>query len=74
LVGAENTTVEMHSQPVRQGFLVAVFGPLAGKALLRITVPDRANLPTVTVREVSAENGFLREDLSTYEAKLKRVR
>lgn len=73
-VKAESTTVEMHAQPVRQGFLAAVFGPIQGEALLRISVPDLANLPTVTVREVADESGFLREDLSTYQTKLKKVR
>lgn len=67
----ESPELEVYVHPGRQGFAVAVFGPLQGRDLLRISLPDRTVLPSVTLREVATEEGVLRENLSDYTPRLK---
>lgn len=69
-----SSTVEVHARPYLQGWVVAVFGPLEGQPLLRLALPDRTDLPKVTVREVATESGELRESVSPYAPRLEVVR
>jgi hypothetical protein len=70
-VTAGSSQVEVHAVQTPRGFTVAVFGPLAGQELLRIALPDRTTLPSVTLKEIATESGDLRDEISAYQPRLK---
>jgi hypothetical protein len=70
-IAAGSPESEVHVREGSQGFTVAVFGPLADRELLRISLPDRSILPTVSLKEVATEVGDLRVGLASYQAILK---
>ena len=73
-VTAGSAQVEVHARPYLRGWVVAVFGPMAGQPLLRISVPDRNALPTVTLKEIATESGDLRAELAAYSPRLEVVK
>jgi hypothetical protein len=70
-IAAGNPDLEVYVREGSQGFTVAVFGSLADRELLRISLPDRSVFPAVTLKEVAAEGGNLRVGLASYQPILK---
>ena len=71
---AARTGLEVHTGANGGGFVVAVFGPLSGGPFLHIVIPDRAMIPTITLREVAAFDGQLRARLATYRLQISDIR
>jgi hypothetical protein len=63
--------LEVHSMPVRDGYSVAVFGPLAEGPILVLGLVEGNTAPTVTVRDVAVSDGSLRPSLTPYQVRMK---
>jgi|AP95_1055475.scaffolds.fasta_scaffold15384_2 hypothetical protein len=71
---AGRTELALHSRTSAGSTLVALFGDLAGGAILEVGVADVTAIPTFTLREVSMPDGELRSSLSGYRLDISEIR